>query len=161
MYVDAKAQMAEQLLMKVDKTTMAASLEARCPFLDQRLIEFVGALPTTMKIGPEGTKLLLRRALRGLVPDALLDRKKHGFEVPVRKWMLGDLSGMAESLLLRRDAAIGEWVDLETVRGLWRRLRAANDTQLARQCWTLLNLAVWHDLHWGTSADVPVRSMSA
>jgi asparagine synthase (glutamine-hydrolysing) len=161
MYVDAKAQMGEQLLMKVDKTTMAASLEARCPFLDQRLIEFVGALPTTMKIGPEGTKLLLRRALRGLVPDALLDRKKHGFEVPVRKWMLGDLSGTAEALLLRRDAPIGEWVDLETVRGLWRRLRAVNDTQLARQGWTLLNLAVWHDLHWGASADVPVRSMSA
>jgi asparagine synthase (glutamine-hydrolysing) len=153
MYVDAKAQMGEQLLMKVDKTTMAASLEARCPFLDQRLIEFVGALPTTMKIGPAGTKLLLRRALRGLVPDALLDRKKHGFEVPVRKWMLGDLAGVVESLLLRRDAPIGGYVDLETVRGLWRRLATANDSQLARQLWTLLNLAVWQELHWGASSE--------
>ena len=161
MYVDAKAQMAEQLLMKVDKTTMAASLEARCPFLDQRLIEFVGALPTSMKIGPAGTKLLLRRALRGLVPDDLLDRKKHGFEVPVRKWMLGDLSGVVESLLLRTDAPIGAYLDLDTVRGLWRRLRATNDGQLARQLWTLLNLAVWHDEHWGASSGVPARSMTA
>jgi asparagine synthase (glutamine-hydrolysing) len=161
MYVDAKAQMAEQLLMKVDKTTMAASLEARCPFLDQRLIEFVGRLPTAMKIGPGGTKLLLRRALRGLVPDDLLDRKKHGFEVPVRKWMLGDLAGVVESLLLRRDAPIAAYVDLDAVRGLRRRLAATNDSQLARQLWTLLNLAVWYDLHWGAPSKVQARSMTA
>jgi asparagine synthase (glutamine-hydrolysing) len=161
MYVDAKAQMAEQLLMKVDKTTMAASLEARCPFLDQRLIEYVGALPTAMKIDASGTKLLLRRALRGLVPDALLDRKKHGFEVPIRKWMLRELAGTVESLLTGPGAPIGAWVDVPTVRRLWRRLRTANDGQLARQVWTLLNLAVWQDLHWGASSDAARRSMSA
>src|SRR5688572_17341034 len=149
MYVDVKAQMAEQLLMKVDKTTMAASLEARCPFLDQRLMEYVGALPTAMKIGPGGTKLLLRRALRGLVPDALLDRKKHGFEVPVRKWMLGDLAGMAQEHLLRPDAPVGRWLDLDVVRAQWRMLPDSKDGQLARQMWTLLNLAVWMDVHWG------------
>ena len=97
----------------------------------------------------EGTKLLLRRALRGLVPDALLDRKKHGFEVPVRKWMLGDLVDLAERLLLRPDAPIGACVDLPTVRRLWTRLTATHDLQLARQVWVLLNLAVWHDIHWG------------
>jgi asparagine synthase (glutamine-hydrolysing) len=154
MYVDAKAQMAEQLLMKVDKTTMAASLEARCPFLDQRLIEFVARLPTAMKIGPGGSKLLLRQALRGLVPDALLDRRKHGFEVPVRKWMLTDLAGLVESLLLAPGAPIGQHLDLAVVRRLWRRLVAHNDGQLARQVWTLLNLAVWHETQWGSRRGV-------
>jgi asparagine synthase (glutamine-hydrolysing) len=149
MYVDAKAQMAEQLLMKVDKTTMAASLEARCPFLDQRLIDYVGTLPTAMKIGPAGTKLLLRHALRGLVPDALLDRRKHGFEVPVRKWMLNDVRELVESLLLAPGAAIGSHLDLAVVGRLWRRLVAHNDGQLARQLWTLLNLAVWRETQWG------------
>ena len=152
MYVDVNAQLPEQLLMKVDKTTMAASLEARCPFLDQRLIEYVGALPTAMKIGPNGTKLLLRHALRGLVPDALLDRKKHGFEVPVRKWMLGQLSPLVDSLLLASDAPIGRYLELNDVRGLWRRLTTTRDGQLARQLWTVLNLAVWHEIHWGTSS---------
>jgi asparagine synthase (glutamine-hydrolysing) len=161
MYVDVKAQMAEQLLMKVDKTTMAASLEARCPFLDQRLIEYVGALPTAMKIGPGGTKLLLRRALRGLVPDDLLDRKKHGFEVPVRKWMLGDLSEIAEALLLRSGAPIGRYIDVGAVRALWRRLVLTNDGQLARQLWTLLNLAVWYEVQWGTSYHRPSCSVTS
>jgi asparagine synthase (glutamine-hydrolysing) len=152
MYVDAKTQMAEQLLMKVDKTTMAASLEARCPFLDQDLMEYVGRLPTSMKIGAGGTKVLLRRALRGLVPDELLDRKKHGFEVPVRKWMLHDLAGVAEQHLLRPGAPVEAWVNGAEVRRLWRGLAGSKDGQLARQMWTLLNLAVWLDVQWGAGA---------
>jgi asparagine synthase (glutamine-hydrolysing) len=144
--------------MKVDKTTMAASLEARCPFLDQRLIEFVGRLPTAMKIGPGGTKLLLKRALRGLVPDELLDRKKHGFEVPIRKWMLGDLAEVVHARLLARDGAVGRYLDLDAVERLWRRLASTNDGQLARQVWTLLNLAVWLDVHVGPNASRPRAS---
>jgi len=157
MYVDAKTQMAEQLLMKVDKTTMAASLEARCPFLDQALMEYVGRLPTHMKIGAGGTKVLLRRALRGLVPDELLDRQKHGFEVPVRKWMLHDLADVARDHLLRPGAPIEEWVSGAEVRRLWSRLSGSKDGQLARQMWTLLNLAVWLDVHWRAGAAYAPR----
>ena len=149
LYVDAKSQLAEQLLMKVDKTTMAASLEARCPFLDQKLIEYVAGLPIEMKISDAGGKLLLRRALRGLVPNALLDRPKHGFEVPVRRWMLGDLAALAQDVLLRPGAPVHEHLQAEQVDALWQRLQTHDDPQVARQAWTLLNFAIWHDQVWG------------
>jgi asparagine synthase (glutamine-hydrolysing) len=162
MYVDVKSQLADQLLMKVDKMTMAASLEARCPFLDQQLMEYVAALPTEMKISGEGAKLLLRRALRGLVPDALLDRPKHGFEVPIRRWLLHDLAPMADELLVAPGASIHRYIDPDFVRGLWVRLQERNDHQLARQIWTLLNFAVWHDQHWsGTQSESRYAGSSA
>ncbi|MFQ5668417.1 MAG: asparagine synthase (glutamine-hydrolyzing), partial [Candidatus Binatia bacterium] len=142
MYVDAKSQLADQLLMKVDKMTMAASLEARCPFLDQRLIEYVAALPTAMKISGAGAKLLLRHALRGLVPDELLDRPKHGFEVPIRQWLLRDLAPLVTDLLLASGAAVHDYIDARFIRGLWSRLQRRADHHLARQLWVLLNFAV-------------------
>lgn len=148
MYVDVKSQLPEQLLMKVDKMTMAASLEARCPLLDQHLMEYVAALPLAMKIGASGTKLLLRDAVRGLVPDDLLDRPKHGFEVPIRSWLLGELAPLAQDLLVTPGAALGEYVNRSRVQALWRRLRERDDPQVARQIWVLLNFAIWHDQHW-------------
>ena len=148
MYVDAKSQLPEQLLMKVDKMTMAASLEARCPFLDQRMMEYVGTLPVEMNISGAGTKLLLRHALRGLVPDALLDRPKHGFEVPIRRWLMGDLAPLVTELLLMPAAAIHHYLDADAVRDLWRHFLQRPDHQLARQVWILLNFAVWHEQHW-------------
>lgn len=144
LYVDSHSQLPDQLLMKVDKMTMAASLEARCPFLDQQLVEYVATLPASFKrIGGE-SKRILRRAVRGLVPDSLLDRPKHGFEVPVRRWMLGGLAPFVKDLLLTDRAAIHDYLEAESVRAMWRRLLVKNDTQLARQMWMLLNLAVWH-----------------
>ncbi len=160
MYVDAKSQLADQLLMKVDKMTMAASLEARCPFLDQQLFEYVGALPTAMKISETGSKLLLRRALRGLVPDALLDRPKHGFEVPIRRWMLSDLSPLVSESLLAANAPVHRYLNSSFVSQLWRRLQERDDHQLARQMWTLLNFAVWHDQHWPRALGSTVNADS-
>ena len=83
MYIDSELQLADQLLMKVDKTSMACSLEARCPLLDHQLIEYVGGLPTDMKISNSGSKLILKKALCDLLPETILSRPKQGFEVPV------------------------------------------------------------------------------
>jgi asparagine synthase (glutamine-hydrolysing) len=143
LYVDAHSQLPEQLLMKVDKMTMAASLEARCPFLDQRLVEYAAGLPSSLKRQGSDGKRVLRRALRGLVPAELLDRPKHGFEVPIRRWLLGTLSALSGDLLLSDGAAIHEYLDPGAVRALWKRVQAHDDTQSARQLWLLLNLAVW------------------
>ncbi len=148
MYLDTKLHLADQLLMKVDKMTMAASLEARCPFLDQKLVEYVAALPTAMKLPARGSKLILRDAVRDLLPAAVLSRPKQGFEPPIRRWLLGDLAPLAEEVLLHSAAALGEILDLAAVRSLWASLRQRSDDVLARQCWILLNLATWQQLHW-------------
>lgn len=148
MYIDAKSQLADQLLMKVDKMTMAASLEARCPFLDQRLVEYVSALPTTLKVSPAGSKLILRAALRGVVPNELLDRPKRGFDVPLRRWLSGSLAPLVGDLMLAERTRLGAYVEASVTRHLWNHLRVHDDDQIARQLWTLLNLAVWLDQHW-------------
>jgi asparagine synthase (glutamine-hydrolysing) len=148
MYLDARLSLAEGLLMKVDKMSMAASLEARCPLLDQHVIAFAAALPLAMKLGANGTKLVLRRAVRDVLPPALLARPKRGFDVPLRRWLLNDLAADAEALLLRDGAPLRAYLDLEPVREMWAVLRRRRDELVERQLWLLLNLAVWHEQHW-------------
>jgi asparagine synthase (glutamine-hydrolysing) len=148
MWLDARLGLAEGLLMKVDKMSMAASLEARCPLLDQHVIAFAAGLPLAMKLGGEGTKLVLRRAVEGLLPDAVLRRPKHGFDVPLRRWLLNDLAADADALLLSDQAPIRGVLDLEPVRAMWGVLRRRPDELVARQLWLLLNLAIWHEQHW-------------
>lgn len=152
LYVDAQSGLADQLLMKVDKMGMAASLEARCPLLDQDFVEYAETLPTEFKLGPEGGKRVFRKALRGLIPDEVLDRKKQGFDVPLAAWMNGRLRPLVDDLLLDADAPLGRWLHTGAVHGLWRRLQTLGDgpenSRVAFQLWRLLNLAVWHELHW-------------
>ncbi|MEM7585290.1 MAG: asparagine synthase C-terminal domain-containing protein, partial [Acidobacteriota bacterium] len=149
LYVDAKLSLADQLLMKVDKTTMAASLEARCPLLDQDLLEYAAALPDSLKWSAKGGgKRVLRHALRGLLGDAILDRPKQGFDVPLETWLLRDLEATVEAGLLDDAAPIGRYLDQETVRVTWARFRRRRDMRSCRQIWRLLNLAVWHEIHW-------------
>ncbi len=149
LYVDSKMMLADQLLMKVDKTTMAASLEARCPLLDQDLLEYASALPAELKLSAGGgAKRVLRRALRGLIDDQILDRPKQGFDVPLATWLERDLEAFVGAGLLADRAPIGRYLDLAIVRDVWKRFRKRRDMRSAKQIWRLLNLAVWHEIHW-------------
>ncbi len=149
LYVDSKMMLADQLLMKVDKTTMAASLEARCPLLDQDLLEYASALPASYKLSADGgSKRVLRRALRGLVDDDILDRPKQGFDVPLTTWLERDLESFVHDGLLAEQAPLGRYLDLGTVRDVWQRFRRRRDMRSAKQIWRLLNFAVWHEIHW-------------
>lgn len=89
----------EDLLVKMDVATMWHSLEARSPFLDHELVEFAASLPAAWKVRGLSTKWLLRRALRGWVPEAILRRGKMGFGVPLARWFRGELRGFAEAVL--------------------------------------------------------------
>jgi len=148
LYVDGHTGLADQLLMKVDKMGMAASLEARCPLLDQELVEYAATLPTAMKQSPEGSKRVFRRALRGLVDDQILDRPKQGFDVPLDTWLLRDLGPLVERALLDPGAPVARHLEPAAVRSLWHGFRRRRDGRPALQLWRLLNLAVWHELHW-------------
>jgi asparagine synthase (glutamine-hydrolysing) len=150
LYVDARSGLADQLLMKVDKMGMAASLEARCPLLDQELVEYAASLPTSMKHSAEGSKVVFRRALRGLVPDDILDRPKQGFDVPLADWLMQDLRAVVEVLVLAEDSPLYRWLEHDAVAELWSRFETGRDERLAFQLWRLLNLAVWLELHWPT-----------
>lgn len=148
LYVDAFSGLADQLLMKVDKMGMAASLEARCPLLDQDFVEYAATLPSHYKLGPEGGKQVFRRALDGLIPRQILDRPKQGFDVPLGEWLEKDLRPVVDHLLLDEGSTLGRWIDPAAIRALWRRHGKQRDERLAFQLWRLLNLALWLELHW-------------
>jgi len=90
-YLDSKMYLPGDILTKVDRMSMAVSLEARAPFLDHKLIEFVTKIPANLKLCGTTTKHILKRAVQGLVPDAILHRPKHGFGVPIEEWIQAQL----------------------------------------------------------------------
>lgn len=101
---DVHTYLPGDLLTKVDIASMSCSLEARSPLLDHELIELVASLPTREKIHGREKKVVFRRALRGLVPDEILDAPKRGFHPPLADWLRGPLGGFARELLLDRTA---------------------------------------------------------
>jgi asparagine synthase (glutamine-hydrolysing) len=98
MYLDLLKYLPGDILTKVDRTSMAVSLEARAPLLDQHLVEFAARIPVTLKLREGCGKWIFRRAVRGLVPDAVFGRRKQGFSVPVGSWLRGPLRGNVEEL---------------------------------------------------------------
>ena len=91
LYLDAKTYLPGDILTKVDRMSMAASLEARVPLLEHKLIEFVSRMPASLKMRGGESKYIFKRAVRGLVPDEILDRPKQGFGVPINEWINREL----------------------------------------------------------------------
>lgn len=87
LYVELKLRLPELLLMRVDKMSMANSIETRVPFLDHRLVELASLIPMRLKIKNGSSKYILKKALRGIVPDEIIDRKKQGFHAPIKEWL--------------------------------------------------------------------------
>jgi asparagine synthase (glutamine-hydrolysing) len=119
MFFDQISYLPDDILAKVDRASMAASLEAREPLLDYRLVELAWTLPVAMKVRAGVAKRVLRNILRRYVPDALIDRPKMGFGLPLDRWLRGELREWAESLLdpaVLRDQG---WLDGRQIRARW------------------------------------------
>jgi asparagine synthase (glutamine-hydrolysing) len=98
-YVDLKTYLVDNILTKVDRMSMAASLEARVPLLDHRIVEFAVNLPTPMKLHRGQTKFILRQAMAGRIPDTVLKKPKQGFSIPLKHWLRGPLRPLMIDLL--------------------------------------------------------------
>jgi asparagine synthase (glutamine-hydrolysing) len=146
-YLELKLRLAELLLMRVDKMTMASSVEARVPFLDHELVEFAIALPREMKVRGDTGKWLLKRAVtRGLLPQHLVYRPKQGFGAPVAEWFRGALGYAAQRHI--RDSALAErgLIDYDAVDAMWTAHRSG-PVNWAFHLWNLYNVSAWYD-HW-------------
>lgn len=99
LYLDAKLYLQDGVLVKVDRASMACSLEVRCPFLDRTIVEYVSRLPSTLKLRGLTTKYLLKRSLRGLLPEDILRRPKKGFGIPLGRWIRTDLRALFQEVL--------------------------------------------------------------
>ncbi len=142
LYLNLKTYLLDDLLVKMDRCSMAHGLEARSPFLDRALMEYVFTLPDSMKLRRGRTKVVLRRAFADLLPPEILRRGKMGFGVPLRAWFTGELREYLQDVLLARDARLRGYVDQEYVRLLHaEHLRGRHDH--ANRLWTLLTFEVW------------------
>ena len=117
-YVDIKTWLADDILVKFDRATMAHSLEARAPLLDHRLVEFAAALPPRWKLKGLRKKHLFRQSQRGRLPDRVLNGKKQGFNAPISQWLSGPFRHFANDALA--DERLRDYVRPESVARLWR-----------------------------------------
>ena len=142
LYVDLKTYLADDILVKVDRMSMAHALEVRAPFLDHRVVEFVAALPAGLKLRGRTTKFILREAMRPILPGAVLAKPKHGFTAPISRWLRHELRELVEDLLFDPRAEHRGWFNPRTVKQLWAdHHEGVRDA--SHQLWLLLVLELW------------------
>ncbi|MBV8857707.1 MAG: asparagine synthase (glutamine-hydrolyzing) [Acidobacteria bacterium] len=141
LYADTKTYLHE-LLMKQDQMSMAASIESRVPFLDHKLVEFTARLPERLKLRGWTTKYVLRRAMKNVLPEAILTRSKMGFPVPLGAWLRGRHRGVLDEYVTSERARARGIFDANFVRGLVGEHVAGVRDHSAR-LWALVNFEVW------------------
>lgn len=143
-YTDFMTYLPEDLLVKMDIATMANSLEARSPFLDHKLIEFVAQIPSHLKLGKRLTsKYILKRALKDFLPAEILNRPKMGFGVPIGKWFREELKDyMKEILLSSKTLSRNYFKEPKVTQLINDHISGKKDN--GYRLWTLLNLELWH-----------------
>jgi asparagine synthase (glutamine-hydrolysing) len=140
--VDVETYLPGDLLVKMDIATMAHSLEARSPFLDPRVMGLAASLPADLKANGAEKKVVLRDALRGWIPDGILDRPKRGFVVPIVDWFRNELRDWSRDVLLDSPARHRGWFDHSYVEAmLGRHARGVEDA--SPRIWALLVLELW------------------
>lgn len=142
MFVDAGSYMPDDILVKVDRASMAVSLESRIPILDHRIVEFAAGLPLDLKRRGGTGKWLLRRVLDRYVPQHLIDRPKQGFGVPIKEWLRGPLKSWGEDLVNDGETIVGDMIDLKSVRDVWRE-HQRDDVDHCYRLWVILMLVAW------------------
>ncbi|MDQ3652206.1 MAG: asparagine synthase (glutamine-hydrolyzing) [Acidobacteriota bacterium] len=154
LYADMKTYLHE-LLMKQDQMSMAASIESRVPFLDHKLVEFTSRLPERMKLRGWTTKYVLRQSMKGVLPEAILNRPKMGFPVPVGAWFRGEFRSVIDEYVLGERTAARGLFDQAFVRRIVAEHQAGAGNH-AERLWSLVNFEMWQrQFIDGESVDMP------
>jgi asparagine synthase (glutamine-hydrolysing) len=144
MRIDAGGYLPDDILVKVDRATMAVSLESRSPFLDHRIAEFASTLPTSMLVHRGKGKRILRKLLERYVPKTMFDRPKMGFGVPVGNWLRRSLREWADDLLSERRLADSGFWNAAVVRSTWED-HAEGRVDASAKLWPILMFQCWQD----------------
>jgi len=141
-YIDIKTYMTEDILVKVDRMSMAHSLEVRAPLLDHKLMEFAATLPSDLKLNNQESKYILKKINERRLPYDILYRKKQGFSVPLAHWLRTGLKEHINDVLFGHGAGIGEYLNSEYVKKLWMsHLQGMND--YSSQIWNVFMFELW------------------
>lgn len=149
MNLDFDNILAGNLLVKMDIATMAHSLEGRSPLLCRELLEYVPSIPDGYKITGKQTKYILRRLAEKYLPSELIHQPKRGFEIPLKKWVDGQLQSMIRDYIMATGAYCLNFADASFLDKLWNRKMKIGDEKRAKMIWTLFALEVWHKKVYG------------
>lgn len=144
MYLDTCGYLPDDVLVKVDRSSMNASLETRAPFLDSRLFKLAWSLKPEFKVHRLANKVVLRELLRRYLPSSLIDRPKQGFSLPIGRWLQGPLHEWAEEMLRKEQIASFDLFDVNEVRSAWESLRGG-DFRFSNVVWGHLLFQSWAD----------------
>jgi asparagine synthase (glutamine-hydrolysing) len=156
---DVSQYLPDDLLVKVDRATMSASLESRAPLLDHRVVELAFALPQRMLVRDGVGKWVLRRVLDRYVPRELIERPKAGFAIPLGDWLRSPLRDWAEELLNAGKLSDQGFLDAEKVSVMWQQ-HLSGSYDRSTYLWNVLMFQAWHAAAAGAYQPTPSFSMA-
>ncbi len=136
--------MQDDILVKVDRASMANSLEVRVPFLDHTFVEYVAGLPSQYKLNGLTTKYLLKKSLKNILPKRIIQRKKKGFGIPLSKWFKGDLKDALLSYLSKERITQAGIFEYSFIRKLLQE-HFSHQRDHRKQLWTLFVFEMWRE----------------
>jgi len=143
LYTDLKTYLPGDILVKVDRMSMAHSLEVRAPILDHRVIEFAASIPACLKYNHGEKKYVFKQALQKMLPPEIMYRKKMGFSVPLQEWLRGELKGLAEYHLFSGSKGVANFFDSSKLRQVWE-FHQAGKRNYATHLWAFLMFELWY-----------------
>ena len=141
-YVDFKTYLVDDILTKVDRASMANSLEVRVPLLDHKFVELICQIPSHWKLNGRASKYIFKKALSGLLPDEIMNRQKMGFVIPVGKWLRNEIRGPAEEALFNQRSDAKRLFNQEYVQWMWNR-HLSGLSDFTQPLWGLLMFQLW------------------
>jgi len=155
-YVDIKTYLPDDILVKVDRASMAHSLEVRAPILDHKLIEFAASMPSTLKLRGTNGKYIFKKALKRVLPDSVLYRPKMGFAVPLARWFRTELKELAHNVIFSRNG--DSLLNQASVHRVWQEHQSGLRNR-STELWTLLMFRLWEQ-QFMSGAATPVSLAS-
>ncbi|WP_166268463.1 asparagine synthase (glutamine-hydrolyzing) [Marinobacter caseinilyticus] len=153
LYTDIKTYLPGDILVKVDRMSMAHSLETRAPLLDYRVVEYAAGIPSALKMNGKEKKFILKDTFSRLLPDDILYRKKMGFSVPLAEWLRTEIRPAVETAFHNENAGLAQIFNINAVRKLWQR-HLAGDNQYTQEIWSMLAFELW----WQAYSGEPQRA---
>ena len=141
-YIDIKTYLTDDILTKVDRTSMANSLEVRVPVLDHEFMELVAAIPSSLKLKGKESKYILKKSLQNILPDSCLYRKKMGFSIPVAKWLKNELGSVFKETVFDKNGFCSSYLNTDTIKKMYID-HADGRADFAYELWAVLFLEKW------------------